>query len=235
MIPLKDNIPSRRTPFITWALIALNALAFGGELLLSDAALGRVFYEYGVRPVEYWNLGAFGEPVWTGVALPLLTSMFLHGGFLHAAGNLLFLWVFGDNVEDRFGPWLYLPLYLGFGLAASAAHIALSPESAAPTIGASGAISGVLGAYLVFYPGARVKALLPLGIIMLYRELPAVLFLGAWFLMQILPGILSLGGGGAGGVAWWAHIGGFVVGAGVALLWRLLRPERPERRLPELF
>ncbi len=140
---------------------------------------------------------------------------------MHVGGNMLFLWVFGDNIEDRFGHILYPLLYLGFGLAASAGHIAFSPDSPIPTIGASGAVSGILGAYLVFYPAARVRALLPLGFIMLYRELPAILFLGIWFLFQLVPGLLSIGDEASGGVAWWAHIIGFVAGAGLALAWRL--------------
>jgi membrane associated rhomboid family serine protease len=232
MIPLRDNIPNESTPFVNYALIGLNVIAFLYQLTLGDAELARFFHDFGVIPAEYWSLGRSGEPLLTGVGLPLLTSMFLHGGVMHILGNMLFLWVFGDNVEDRFGHALYLGLYLLFGLTASAAHIAFSMGSEIPTIGASGAVSGVLGAYLVFYPSARVRALLPLGFIMFYRELPALLFLGLWFGLQLVSGVMSLGiDAASSGVAWWAHIGGFVVGAAVALGWRaLFQRDRPARR-----
>lgn len=233
MIPLRDNVPNETTPFVNYALIGINALAFLYQLTLGDAELARFLHDYGVVPADYLHLGRFGDPILTGAVSPLLTSMFLHGGWMHILGNMLFLWVFGDNVEDRFGHVRYLGLYLLFGLTASVAHIAFSMGSEIPTIGASGAVSGVLGAYLVFYPAARVKALLPLGFIMFYRELPAMLFLGLWFGLQLFSGVMSLGAGAAGGVAWWAHIGGFVIGATTAFGWRMLfeRGHRPAYRV----
>jgi membrane associated rhomboid family serine protease len=151
----------------------------------------------------------FGE-----VLAPLVTAMFLHGGFLHVIGNMLFLWVFGDNVEDRFGHVGFLAFYLLAGVAANYAHVLINPASVVPTIGASGAVAGVLGAYILFYPGARVVTLVPLGFFLQVVELPAFLFLGIWFLIQFASGFFSLGTGMAnsGGVAWWAHVGGFAAG-----------------------
>ncbi|MBH22922.1 MAG: rhomboid family intramembrane serine protease [Myxococcales bacterium] len=220
MIPLYDDNPTRTVPWVTYTLIVLNAVVFLYELILGDAGQAALFREWGVRPIEYWQLSSVREPIVTGVVLPLFTSMFLHGGFMHIISNMLFLWVFGDNVEDRFGHGKYLLLYLGFGLAATATHILFSPDSAIPTVGASGAISGVLGAYLVFYPRARVHTLIPIFFIMLMREIPAVLFLGIWFGLQVFSGLGSLVSN-VGGVAWWAHIGGFVAGAALALVWRM--------------
>ncbi|MBN1419692.1 MAG: rhomboid family intramembrane serine protease [Planctomycetes bacterium] len=152
------------------------------------------------------------------VFLPLLTSMFLHGGWLHLVGNLWFLWIFGDNVEDRLGRIAFVGFYLAGGIIASLVHIATNLSSPVPTIGASGAISAVLGAYLVFFPRARVLALVPLGFFLTSVDLPAPLFLGVWFLFQLVPGIAQLGAGAATGVAFWAHIGGFVFGAAVAAI-----------------
>src|SRR5262245_12223379 len=193
MFPVSDVIPSRTTPYVTISLIALNAIAFLIEFQLSDAGLHRLVLTYGVVPARF---------TWPDV----LTSMFLHGGWLHFLGNMLYLWIFGDNVEDRMGHLRYLVFYLLTGWTATYAHIWSDPRSAMPSIGASGAIAGVLGAYITLYPRARVVMLLPLGIFMELIQVPAVLFLGFWFLQQFLFGLLSPAGPGeGGGVAWWAH------------------------------
>ena len=222
MIPLRDDIPSRTAPILNYALIAANVLAFFYELALGSG-LDEFIHRYGVIPSLYFYRDV---PLIVGV-VPLFTSMFLHGGWLHIAGNLLYLYIFGDNVEDRFGHWRYLCFYLGAGVVAGLAHVVANASSTVPSIGASGAIGGVLGAYMMLYPRARVVTLIPIFVFVQFVELPALLLLGFWFLQQFLMGTLSLGAGSAeaGGVAWFAHIGGFLFGA---ILGRLLA--RPERR-----
>ena len=211
MIPLKDVIPSRTTPFVTIALIALNGLAFFYELSLPDAKLEALLMTAGVVP------GDFLIPT-------LLTSMFLHGGWMHFIGNMLYLWIFGDNVEDQFGHGRFFVFYLLCGAGAALAHIFMNPGSLVPTIGASGAIAGVMGAYFVLYPRSRILALVPLFIFWEVLEVPAILFLGLWFVMQFFSGVGSIAAGAgveAGGVAFWAHVAGFVAGmAGVVVFKR---------------
>jgi membrane associated rhomboid family serine protease len=174
------------------------------------------------RGVVLPAVGAAAVPDW----LTLLTCTFLHGGLLHFAGNMLFLWIFGDNVEDRFGRLRFLLFYLACGIAASAAHLLASPTSPVPTVGASGAIAGVMGAYLLLYPRARVQMLVVWGFFLDFVVLPAPFFLGYWFLLQLFGGAIDRVAGG--GVAWWAHIGGFVAGALVALVLRAVGALRPE-------
>jgi membrane associated rhomboid family serine protease len=219
MIPLKDLNPTKTTPFISISLIVLNGLVFLYELSLGRH-LGRFFFYYGVVPgnffrTNYWEV--LGVP---GGLLPVFASMFLHGGWLHFLGNMLYLWVFGDNVEDRLGHFRFLIFYLGCGIAATALHIFTNPQSMLPTVGASGAIAGVLGAYVVFYPRARVLALVPILFFFQLMELPALIFLGFWFVMQFFSGALSLASQAVGGTAWWAHIGGFVAGMAYALTFK---------------
>jgi membrane associated rhomboid family serine protease len=209
MIPLRDVIPSRTFPIFTIAFIVLNSVAFVFEQSLSPTALEEFIRTYGVVPVRL-----------EGVAV--LTSMFLHGGWLHFLGNMLYLWIFGDNVEDRLGHGRFVVFYLMCGAAAAVAHVLMNPNSTIPTIGASGAIAGVMGAYFVLYPNSRVLALVPLIVIWEIIEVPAILFLGLWFLMQFFQGVGSMAakaGIETGGVAFWAHIAGFVFGmAGVFVL-----------------
>lgn len=236
MIPLRDDVPSRSVPFVNYGLIALNLGFFVMELGMGER-IERFFFQAAVIPSLYTGpdraLGA-AEVLTTTVnpelGLRTLMSMFLHGGWAHFLGNMLYLWIFGDNIEDRMGHLRYLVFYLLCGWAASYAHIWSSPASRIPSIGASGAIAGVLGAYLTLYPHARVVTLLPLGIFTQLVQIPAVFFLGFWFLQQFLSGAMSLTEKTAqtGGVAWWAHIGGFV--AGFALVWLFARPERKARR-----
>lgn len=224
MFPLTDTIPSRRLPRVMWGIIALNTLVFLYELTLSPYALNRFFLTWGFVP----------RRLFLGTAVPhalmtLFTSMFLHGGWLHFIGNMWFLYIFGDNVEDRMGSQRFLIFYLLSGVAAALLQGILSPASRVPLIGASGAISGVLGAYFLFYPYAGVITWVPLGFFLYTIELPAVLYLGLWFLMQFYSGLFSLAlpqGAQAGGVAWWAHIGGFLFGLIVAR-WFV-----PKRRPP---
>lgn len=213
MIPLRDVIPSRTTPFVTITIIALNALAWIFELTLSQDRLNELLTVFGVVP------GAFVWPT-------LFTSMFLHGGWSHVIGNMLYLWIFGDNVEDRFGHGRFIVFYLLSGIVAAWGHILMEPGSMLPTIGASGAIAGVLGAYLVMYPHSRVLTLIPLIVIWEVIEVPAILLLGFWFLMQLFSaGTIAMSASSeGGGVAFMAHIAGFVFGLGAVFLFR----KRPE-------
>ena len=214
MIPLRDVIPSRTTPVVTVAIIVVNGLVF-----LYEFSLGRDVNEfiiaYGLIPAAFsWAT--------------LLTSMFLHGGFLHFAGNMLYLWIFGDNVEDRMGHGRFLAFYLLCGASAALAQTIMSPDSVVPMVGASGAIAGVMGAYFVMYPRSRIVTLVPIFLFIQLIEVPAIFFLGIWFLMQFLSGVGTLATAAsrqpAGGVAFWAHVAGFAAGVGGVFLFR--RPER---------
>lgn len=221
MIPLRDSVPARSWPVVTWALIGINIWVFLYETLLGPE-LEAFVRTWGFVPARYFLLAEVEPSDWTGQYLPLLTSMFLHGGWGHLIGNMMYLWIFGDNVEDRLGHLRYLAFYLLTGVAATLAQGFLYPDSAVPTVGASGAISGVLGAFFVLFPYARVLTLVPLVFFFFpVVEVPAVLYLGFWFLMQFVSGTLALTlARDAGGVAWWAHIGGFVVGMALAPLLR---------------
>jgi membrane associated rhomboid family serine protease len=229
MIPLRDDQPTFSTPFINYFLIVLNVLVFFFEGLVEVQtpgaihAFNSVFGVIPERTVAVLTGQSFDSPA-TAI-LPLFTSMFLHGSFMHLAGNMLFLWIFGDNVEDYLGHFRYLIFYLGSGLAAATAHILLNPNSPVPTVGASGAIAGVMGAYFILYPRSRVLVWFPP--IFLF-QVPAWLMLGYWFLIQFLSGTatsIALTSETAGGIAFWAHVGGFV--AGVVLI--KLFSERPQR------
>jgi membrane associated rhomboid family serine protease len=214
VIPLRDIIPSRTTPVVTISIIALNIIVFLYELSLGRAIDAFTLY-YGLVPAAFSWVTVF-------------TSMFLHGGVLHVAGNMLYLWIFGDNVEDRMGHGRFLVFYLLCGVAAALAQTITVPESVVPMVGASGAIAGVMGAYFVLYPRSRIVTLLPFFFFFQVIEVPAILFLGIWFVMQFLSGVGSIvstiGRGGTGGIAFWAHIAGFVAGVTGVALFR--RPER---------
>ena len=223
MIPLRDTVKSKTVPFVNYALIAMCGLVFLYELSLGERA-AHFIRTAGVTPA------AVAETLLRGhlkarPALTLLTSLFLHGGWMHLLGNMLYLYIFGDNVEDRLGHGAYLVFYLLCGIGSGLVQVYMQQSSAAPLIGASGAISGVLGAYFLLYPRARVLTLIPLFVFFPVVELSAFFFLGFWFLLQFLQGALSAGAGEAasGGVAWWAHAGGFVVGAVLLPLFLLLR------------
>jgi hypothetical protein len=227
VFPFRDHLRSSIRPWVTWVLIAVNVAAFVYELSLGPAVEG-FLSTYGVVPARLIEGWSGGQRSWSEAGT-VLSSLFLHGGWLHLIFNLWFLWIFGDNVEDRLGHGRYLVLYLAAGAAASVAHVLANPTSTIPTVGASGAIAGVLGAYFVTYPRARVTTLIPIFVFIHIAELPAWLVLGMWFALQFLSGSLALGTtqAAAGGVAWWAHIGGFAAGM---LLRPLLSLGRPERR-----
>ncbi|WP_456432961.1 rhomboid family intramembrane serine protease [Thermosulfuriphilus sp.] len=233
MIPIQDSIPRRCPPVATWTLIGLNALVFLLEISLPEKRLEQLFYLFGIVPARYTHPD---WAVWFGLPLddywPFLTSMFLHGSWVHFIGNMWTLWIFGDNVEDQMGPWRYLIFYLLCGLAAGVVHVILNPHSTVPTIGASGAISGVMGAYYALFPLARIIVMIPIFIFPFFFELPAILYLGLWFLIQFTSGTLSLALPGAhGGIAWWAHVGGFV--AGIVLYRFFLSSGRPCHYYPD--
>ncbi|MCA9436791.1 MAG: rhomboid family intramembrane serine protease [Candidatus Omnitrophica bacterium] len=212
MIPLRDTIPTYHRPAVTKALIFLNVLAFLGTALISEDALQRFYYFYGVVPKRFLSpqfAQLFPQSAW----VTLFTSMFLHGGFFHIVSNMWMLWIFGDNVEDRMGSWRFLLFYLTCGLGAMSLHILTNPGSMVPTIGASGAIAGVLGAYMKMYPHSIVLTFIPIFFIVPIIPIPAVLFLSFWFISQFFNGTLSLlSAAEGGGIAWWAHIGGFPAG-----------------------
>ncbi len=229
MIPLRDTLPSERTPVVTWTLIAFNVLVFVYQVGLSPEELRTLFYTYGLVPAAYTHSG-WAEQAGLQVSLvPLFSNAFLHGGFLHLLGNMWMLWIFGDNVEDRMGRWRFLVFYVACGMAATLLHVLANQDSQIPVLGASGAIAGVLGAYFVFYPGARVLAFLPILFYPLFFRLPAPVFIGLWLLTQVVSGTLEWVGNVASGIAWWAHIGGFL--AGVALHRLFMQPQRRYRRV----
>lgn len=255
MIPLRDNIPPRTTPVVNYSLIAACAVVF--LLQLNAGGEDSLVERYGMIPRRVTQPGArivlpvidqsgrpvrdlFGRQAMRPAAesplppwLTLLTCIFLHGGWLHFLGNMWFLHIFGDNVEDRLGHVGYLAFYLGCGVAASAAHLISDPHSSIPTVGASGAIAGVMGAYMFLYPKALVVSLIPLFYFFEILVIPAPVFLGIWFVLQFFQGVLSIASTQAGGVAWWAHIGGFAAGWLVAAVLHasgVSRPPVQERR-----
>jgi membrane associated rhomboid family serine protease len=205
MIPLYDTARTRRFPFITWLLVALNAAVFVYEIMLTPTAIESFVGTWGLVPVQLWQ---HPGTEWTTV----LTSMFLHGGWMHIVSNMWMLLIFGDNVEERMGGIGYLIFYLLSGAAAGLLQSFVLGGSSEAMIGASGAIAGVLGAYLVLFPHARVASLVPILFIFTVIQVPASLFLLFWFVLQLFSGWLTLGGATGSGVAWWAHVGGFVFG-----------------------
>jgi membrane associated rhomboid family serine protease len=215
VIPLRDVIPSRTTPYVTVSLIVLNVLVFVYELMLPESRLDAFMLYFGLVPAAF---------SWVAV----LTSMFLHAGFTHVGFNMLFLWIFGDNVEDRMGHGRFLVFYLLCGAAAALAQTAMAPDSIVAMVGASGAVAGVMGAYFVLYPHSRIVTLIPIFIIFPIIEVPAVVFLGMWFVLQFISGVGSIaaatGGEPAGGIAFWAHVAGFIAGLSGVFVFR--RPER---------
>lgn len=217
MIPLRDSTPSGTVPVVTIAIIAVNCLVWLYEVSLGEHAQ-RFIVEYGLIPLRFVNSYKLQGGFTDNALVPLFASIFMHGGWLHVIGNMWFLWIFGDNVEDRLGHFKFLLFYLLCGIGASLIHVMFNAGSHLPTVGASGAISGVLGAYLLSYPHARVTTLLIIFIFIRIVELPAFLFLIIWFVFQFVSGTSELTAHhDTGGVAYWAHMGGFVVG--IVLLW----------------
>ncbi len=235
MIPLRDTIPRRTVPFVTRLFVVANVAAFVLEML-QGARLDAFVNTFAFVPARLFHPELF--PGWTAGAsiVTMFTAMFLHGGFLHLAGNMLFLWIFGDNVEDALGHSRFLLFYFVSGVGATLLQAFLAPTSTIPNLGASGAIAGVLGAYFVLYPRARVVTVVPLFILFPLVEIPAGLYLLGWFLMQFWMAssqLASLGRGGPdqGGVAFWAHVGGFVVGVAWVLLFRSRRAPAARYRI----
>ncbi len=227
MLPLRDDIPSQRFPALTLVLIVVNVAVFLFEVV-QGPEIERFLYAWGFVPARYTDTRNASLLTLPELAAPFLTSMFLHGGWMHVIGNMWTLWIFGDNVEDRLGRLGFLGLYLVGGCAATLVHLITNAHSAVPTIGASGAVAAVMGAYFRLYPHARVQAVIPPLMWGPVFELPAVVFLGWWFVLQFFNGSLSLLGNPAraGGIAWWAHIGGFAFGLIVAMFFRDKRPRR---------
>ncbi|BAI79728.1 rhomboid family protein [Deferribacter desulfuricans SSM1] len=214
MLPIKDIIPRRETPFVNYALIFINVIVFLYEVSLPPDLLNRFFYLFGLVPARYTH------PEWAYFAglhvdnyWPFFTNMFLHGSWFHLISNMWTLYIFGDNVEDRLGHFRYLIFYLLSGIAASITHFVFNADSVVPAVGASGAIAGVMGAYFVMFPFSKIITLIPIFFIPLFFEIPAVVFLGFWFFSQVVSGTFTLvANQNATGIAWWAHIGGFVFG-----------------------
>jgi membrane associated rhomboid family serine protease len=212
MIPIRGQIPTGRVPFVNYILIAANIFVFILQYL-AGANQDALIYQFALIPAAFTGGLNFGN------ISDIFTSMFMHAGLAHLGGNMLYLWIFGDNVEDSMGHGRFLLFYLIGGLVASLAHIFTNPASQIPTVGASGAIAAVLGAYLVLYPNSKVLTIIPLGFLLRMTMLPAAIVLGLWFVLQLFSGVISMGGPDVGGVAFWAHIGGFVTGVILAKIF----------------
>ncbi|MDW7710481.1 MAG: rhomboid family intramembrane serine protease [Deferrisomatales bacterium] len=234
MIPIRDTIPSRRVPFVMYGIIACNALVFFYELGLSPRELHLFLHHYGIVPARYSDPGIAAHFSLVDQAVPFVSSMFLHGGWLHILGNMWSLWIFGDNVEDWFGHVGFAVFYVLCGVASGLLHLFFNWASPLPTIGASGAVAGVMGAYFLLYPRARILTLVPIFFFITFIELPAFVFLGLWFLLQFLSGTAAAASGVAGGIAWWAHVGGFVAGAAAVFLLGGARPRKLRGRRPTM-
>lgn len=222
MIPIRDANPSQSFPFMTIILIVINAFIFLFELSLGENL--ELFFKYfALIPARYFHPGEIGNFNYFERCYPFITSQFLHGGWMHLIGNMWFLWIFGDNIEDRLGHVKFILFYLLCGVAAGLTHVYTNPASLVPTVGASGAVAGVMGAYTILYPRARVLTMFFFFFFIRFVQLPAFIFLGVWFFIQFLSGAATMAAGGAhAGVAWWAHIGGFVVG----IVFVILLPKR---------
>ncbi len=229
MLPLKDTMRAQTLSWVNWSLIAANILVFFYELGLAQAPLEKFILTFGLVPADI----NFANPL---TLFPFFTHMFLHGGWVHVLSNLWILFIFGDNVEDRMGHVRYLAFYILAGLAAGMLQYLFMRTGNTPLIGASGAIAGVLGAYFLFFPKAHIYTFIPVFILPWLVEIPAVLFLAFWFVTQIVYGLLAVttvGGAAAGGIAWWAHIGGFIFGLLLAKPFSMRR--RPEKLYPDEY
>ncbi len=224
MIPLRVDILRLRAAVVTILLILANSLAFLYELTLSPKAGNKFIFQFGLTPSHMQLIFAKHSISLGQAILPMFTSMFLHAGWMHLLGNMLFLWVFGGSVEEALGHFQYLIFYFICGIGSAAVHTAFNWGSKIPTVGASGAISGIMGAFIVLYPTSRVTTLIPALLLFFTIRIPAILMLGYWFFIQFFSGMASLGMSDQGGVAWWAHVGGFVLGA------ILVVGERPKHR-----
>ncbi|HOB28129.1 MAG TPA: rhomboid family intramembrane serine protease [Bacillota bacterium] len=224
MIPIRDTAPRYRFPIINIGLIFLNVYIFIQQLTLPPEQLYCFIYTYGTVPANLTGSllsildPGFSFSTFLAAAVPLVTANFLHGGWLHLIGNMLYLWIFGDNIEGTLGHLKYLLLYLFMGVASQLFHIFSDPFSTTPLVGASGAIAGVLGAYFILFPYARILTLVPIGFFITFVQMPAVIFLGFWFILQLLNTWMQGAAIGVQAVAWWAHIGGFIVGLAIGVL-----------------
>jgi membrane associated rhomboid family serine protease len=214
MIPIRDQIKTRRLPIVNTLLIFINIAVFILQWLLGAEEGSNLLYQFAFIPSNFLT-----APTDFSNVRNIFTAMFMHAGLLHLAGNMLYLWIFGDNIEDALGHLPYLAFYLVGGVVATLAHVFTNPASVIPTVGASGAIAAVLGAYLVLYPRSHVLTFIPIGYFMTLKLVPASIVLGMWFILQFFSGVLSLGGPDVGGTAFWAHIGGFAAGVVLALLF----------------
>lgn len=209
MIPISDENPATRVPIVTWALLITSIVVFLWQLSLDERQSEAAIRSLGFTPSDFFMRG-FGPGAGSGPWLTLITSMFLHGGLMHLGGNMLYLWIFGNNVEDALGHARFLVFYVACGIAAALTQGVAEPETGLPMVGASGAISGVLGAYVLIYPRARITVIIPLGLILYPTKISSVFVVGFWFVMQLVSAALAEPG--APGVAWLAHVGGFVAG-----------------------
>lgn len=230
MIPLRHTLERHRLPLVNRVLVAANVAVFFAQLFMGSMT-ERIIQTFGFIPARLTHPAAF-HYAWWEVAITLVTSLFLHGGFVHLAGNMVYLWVFGGAIEDVMGHVRYFFFYIACGAVGSLTHTVLFPDSLIPSIGASGSIAGLLGAFLVLRPHGRIVTLFPLVVYWAMAEIPAIVFLPVWFGMQFFNGFLSLAAARrveeVAGIAWWAHVGGFVFGAAVAVVWRLAtRSSRP--------
>lgn len=225
MIPIRDQIKTRRLPIVNTLLIIINIAVFAMQWLLGADQGGELLYQFAFIPSNF-----VAAPTDINNVRNIFTAMFMHAGLFHLASNMLYLWIFGDNIEDAFGHLPYLAFYIAGGIVATLAHVITNPASVIPTVGASGAIAAVLGAYLVLYPRSHVLTFIPIGYFMTLKTVPASIVLGLWFILQFFNGLLSLGGPDVGGTAFWAHIGGFVIGVLLALIFGKRRQINPQRR-----
>jgi membrane associated rhomboid family serine protease len=227
MIPIRDTIPRRHFPFAVCALIAVNVCVFIYELTVPRDLTEQFIYLFGLVPARFTHPAWAAETGFPHTYWPFLSTMFLHGGWLHIIGNMWVLWIFGDNVEDRMGPGRFVIFYILCGLSAGVVHVLTNPGSTVPAVGASGAIAGVMAAYFVLYPRARIVAMFPIFFYPLFFTVPAFLYLGFWFLIQFYSGTLAIATQReVGGIAWWAHVGGFA--SGILLFSFFLRRREPE-------
>jgi len=230
MIPIRDRNPSGTFPYVTIGIIIINVLIFLYELSLGSG-LGEFIMKFGVVPLKVSYYSQVPDLTFINTFFPFISSMFLHGGFVHLIGNMWFLWIFGDNIEDKLGHFKFIAFYFLCGIIASSVHVFFNSQSNVPCVGASGAIAGVLGAYMVTFPRARVVTIVPLFVFIQVMELPAIVVLGFWFVIQFFNGAASITASASGaGVAWWAHIGGFAAGVIILYIIRIFSVRKPRRR-----
>jgi membrane associated rhomboid family serine protease len=230
MIPIRDRNPSGTFPYVTIGIIIVNILFFLYELSLGSG-LGEFIMKFGVVPLKVRYYFQASDLTFISTFFPFISSMFLHGGFIHLIGNMWFLWIFGDNIEDKLGHFRFIAFYFLCGIIASCVHVFFNSQSNVPCIGASGAIAGVLGAYMITFPRARVVTIVPLFVFIQVMELPAIVVLGFWFVIQFFNGAASITASASGaGVAWWAHIGGFAAGITILYIIRIFFVRKPVRR-----